>query len=111
MSGGRMIFFGPCSGLVPWLSGHLGYTYEPRKGGIAPDYVMDLVNIAFSKPEVGGWAERRRGHHGGGVGSMGEAWAPWGFGERAVILGAGSKVKGLGSGEQGLGFGVWIDIL
>ena len=53
LSCGRLIFFGPCSGLIPWLSDHLGYAYEPDKGGIAPDFVMDLVNIAFKKPKVG----------------------------------------------------------
>ena len=81
-----MIFFGPCSGLIPWLSGNLGYTYEPRKGSIAPDYVMDnvmdLVNIAFKEP----WLQKEVGVGCSGScgGCRGVLMCAWGGGGEAV---------------------------
>lgn len=53
LSGGRMMYSGPRSALLPWFtSGGLGYTYSPALHGAPSDWVMDLVNVGFAKPEV-----------------------------------------------------------
>jgi hypothetical protein len=38
--------------MVGWLSGTLGYAYNPERHGSAPDWAMDLVNVGFRKPKV-----------------------------------------------------------
>ncbi|KAG1665475.1 hypothetical protein FOA52_007607 [Chlamydomonas sp. UWO 241] len=52
LSRGRMIYSGSRAGLVPWLTTSLGYgPYDPQRHGAASDWVMDLVNTGFRKPE------------------------------------------------------------
>jgi len=53
LSMGRMMYSGEREGLVPWFE-KCGYRYDPAMHGLASDWVMDLVNIGFSKPEVRG---------------------------------------------------------
>ena len=52
LSEGRMLYSGPREGAAAWLSGSLGYPYDPARHGIASDWIMDLVNIRFRKPRV-----------------------------------------------------------
>jgi hypothetical protein len=47
------MYFGPRDGLMPWFSETLGYSYNPAMHGMVSDWVMDLVNIGFRKPQVG----------------------------------------------------------
>ena len=48
-----MLYAGPRQQLVPWMSGTLGYgPYCPERYGMAADWVMDLVNVGFRKPQV-----------------------------------------------------------
>jgi hypothetical protein len=49
---GRMMYTGPRDELVPWFTSGCGYSYDPVMHGLASDWVMDLVNIGFRKPEV-----------------------------------------------------------
>ena len=49
---GRMMYSGPRDGMVPWFDEHCGYRYDPAMHGLPSDWVMDLVNIGFKKPEV-----------------------------------------------------------
>jgi len=48
---GRMMYSGPREDLVPWFVNHCGYPYDAVKHGLASDWVMDLVNVGFSKPQ------------------------------------------------------------
>lgn len=52
LSLGRMMFSGACEDMVPWFVNHCGYPYDPKKHGLASDWVMDLVNVGFTKHEV-----------------------------------------------------------
>lgn len=66
MAAGRLIYHGPQSGLLPWLSEGLGYDYDPLTHGLLSDWALDLVATGFDKPQVthpvtgGGWHERQR---------------------------------------------------
>ncbi|GAX75358.1 hypothetical protein CEUSTIGMA_g2802.t1 [Chlamydomonas eustigma] len=52
LSQGCMLYSGPRSRLVPWLTEGLGYgPYNPIKHGVEADWVLDLVNIGFNKPK------------------------------------------------------------
>lgn len=57
VSAGMEMYFGARDGMVPWFSGQLGYPYQPTLHGVPSDWVMDLVNVGFDKPEVSltGW--------------------------------------------------------
>jgi hypothetical protein len=44
-----MLYFGPCSGVVPWFSGQLGYSWQPARHGNPADWAMDLINVGFKK--------------------------------------------------------------
>ncbi len=57
LSAGRMMYSGPRAGAVPWFTEGLGYSYEPARHGVAPDWVLDLVNTTFKKPRVRGEEE------------------------------------------------------
>ncbi|WIA10023.1 hypothetical protein OEZ85_010235 [Tetradesmus obliquus] len=50
LASGLLIYHGPTSGMVPWLSGQLGYSYEPAAQGLASDWALDLVVVEFAKP-------------------------------------------------------------
>ncbi|KAF8067234.1 ctr9 [Scenedesmus sp. PABB004] len=50
LSMGHLMYFGPREAMVPWFVGR-GYPYDPALHGLASDWVMDLVNIGFKKPE------------------------------------------------------------
>jgi hypothetical protein len=52
LSSGRMMYSGVREGLVPWFVEGCGYPYDPAMHGLASDWVMDLVNIGFTKPVV-----------------------------------------------------------
>lgn len=52
LSKGRMMYSGMRDGMVPWFVDHCHYTYDPGMHGLASDWVMDLVNVGFTKPEV-----------------------------------------------------------
>jgi ABC-type multidrug transport system ATPase subunit len=56
LSSGYMMYSGDREGLVPWFAEGCGYPYDPAMHGLASDWVMDLVNVGFTKPEV---SERR----------------------------------------------------
>jgi hypothetical protein len=57
LSAGRMLYFGPCSGVVPWFSGRLGYAWQPSRHGNPADWAMDLINVAFEQKAGGGAAD------------------------------------------------------
>lgn len=52
LSSGYMMYSGEREGLVPWFADGCGYPYDPAMHGLASDWVMDLVNVGFTKPEV-----------------------------------------------------------
>jgi hypothetical protein len=52
LSSGYMMYSGEREGLVPWFTQGCGYPYDPPMHGLASDWVMDLVNVGFTKPEV-----------------------------------------------------------
>ncbi len=52
LSCGRTLYSGPLAGAVPWFSAGLGFAYDPARHGIAPDWIIDLVNVGFDKPQV-----------------------------------------------------------
>lgn len=52
LSSGHTMYSGTPSLIVPWLSGELGYAYNPERHGSAPDWSMDLVNVGFKKAKV-----------------------------------------------------------
>jgi ABC-type multidrug transport system ATPase subunit len=52
LSMGHLMYFGPREDLVSWFTDGCGYPYDPKMHGLASDWVMDLVNIGFKKPEV-----------------------------------------------------------
>lgn len=52
LSMGHLMYFGPREDLVNWFTDGCGYPYDPKMHGLASDWVMDLVNIGFKKPEV-----------------------------------------------------------
>lgn len=54
LSSGYMMYSGEREGLVPWFTQGCGYAYDPPMHGLASDWVMDLVNVGFTKPEVRG---------------------------------------------------------
>jgi len=51
LSLGRLMFFGPRDQVVPWFK-NLGYNYDPAMHGVPSDWIMDLVNINFDRPEA-----------------------------------------------------------
>eukprot|EP00798_Chlamydomonas_sp_ICE-L_P018333 gene18333-24796_t len=51
LSMGRMIYSGPRDGAVDWLSGTLGFTYQPSIHGTPADWLIDTVNVGFKKPK------------------------------------------------------------
>lgn len=53
LSSGMMMYFGSHDKMVPWFSDKLGYAYDAAMHGVPSDWVMDLVNVGFQKPEVG----------------------------------------------------------
>lgn len=53
LSMGHLMYFGARENLVNWFTDGCGYPYDPKMHGLASDWVMDLVNIGFKKPEVG----------------------------------------------------------
>lgn len=55
MAAGRLLFLGPPSGVVPWFSGALGYSYQPQLDGLPCDWLMDLVSLELA-------AARKVGH-------------------------------------------------
>jgi ABC-type multidrug transport system ATPase subunit len=52
LASGLLVYHGPTAGLVPWLSGELGYVYDPALHGLASDWALDLVTVEFEKPQV-----------------------------------------------------------
>jgi hypothetical protein len=52
LASGLLIYHGPTAGMVPWLSGQLGYSYAPASHGLASDWALDLVVVEFAKPGV-----------------------------------------------------------
>ncbi|KAF6265203.1 P-loop containing nucleoside triphosphate hydrolase protein [Scenedesmus sp. NREL 46B-D3] len=50
LASGLLIYHGPTAGMVPWLSGQLGYSYKPAAHGLASDWALDLVVVEFAKP-------------------------------------------------------------
>jgi hypothetical protein len=52
LASGLLIYHGPTGGMVPWLSGQLGYSYLPAAHGLASDWALDLVVVEFAKPGV-----------------------------------------------------------
>jgi hypothetical protein len=54
LASGLLIYHGPTSGMVPWLSGQLGYSYQPAAHGLASDWALDLVVVEFAKSGVRG---------------------------------------------------------
>eukprot|EP00878_Enallax_costatus_P000100 GHUV01000134.1.p1 GENE.GHUV01000134.1~~GHUV01000134.1.p1 ORF type:complete len:870 (+),score=236.10 GHUV01000134.1:1054-3663(+) len=51
LSMGHLMYFGPREDLVTWFTDGCNYPYDPKMHGLASDWVMDLVNIGFKKPE------------------------------------------------------------
>lgn len=59
LAGGMGLYQGPCGALVGWFQGSLGYgPWDSAVHGTASDWVMDLVNVGFTKPEVRGAGEQ-----------------------------------------------------
>ena len=55
LSGGLGLYQGRCDAVVGWFEGDLGYgPWDSAVHGTASDWVMDLVNVGFSKSEVYG---------------------------------------------------------
>jgi hypothetical protein len=52
LSSGYMMYSGEREGIVPWFDQGCGYPYDPAMHGLASDWIMDLVNVGFTKPEV-----------------------------------------------------------
>ncbi|GBF87651.1 ABC transporter G family [Raphidocelis subcapitata] len=50
LSAGLLVYFGPREGMVPWFAS-LGYPYDAEMHGVPSDWVMDLVNVGFHKPQ------------------------------------------------------------
>ena len=86
LSEGRQLFFGPPDGAAPWFDRALGYPYDPARDGAVSDWLMDLVSVAFPKPdEVAARSMTTRGD----VEAAATAWAgapPAGDAEDAVLL-------------------------
>ncbi|GBF93870.1 ABC transporter G family [Raphidocelis subcapitata] len=56
LSLGFSMYHGPCSDLIGWFQGHLGYgPWDSAVHGTASDWVMDLVNVGFTKGELPGF--------------------------------------------------------
>jgi hypothetical protein len=56
LSGGLGMYQGPCSAIVDWFQGTQGYgPWDSAVHGTASDWVMDLVNVGFSKGELHGY--------------------------------------------------------
>lgn len=53
LASGLLMYHGTAAGMVPWLSGQLGYCYDPLRHGLASDWALDLVVVEFNKPRVG----------------------------------------------------------
>ena len=51
LSEGHVLYFGPPSSAVPWF-GSLQYDYLPERDGNVSDWLLDLVSVGFTKPEV-----------------------------------------------------------
>ena len=49
-----MLFSGPPGSAVPWFSS-LQYEYLPERDGNVSDWLLDLVSVGFTKPEVSAW--------------------------------------------------------
>jgi len=53
LSGGYGMYCGPCTSLVDWFQGSMGYgPWDSAIHGTASDWVMDLINVGFTKGEV-----------------------------------------------------------
>ena len=54
LSEGHVLFSGPPGSAVPWFSS-LQYEYLPERDGNVSDWLLDLVSVGFTKPEVSAW--------------------------------------------------------
>lgn len=108
LSSGYMMYSGEREGLVPWFSDSLGWPYDPAMHGLASDWVMDLVNVGFTKPEVrgGGQGKGGRGRGRGVEGAGGEGGRARGSRsqEQGVRRGGGSRSQ---CGRRGK---VWVSV-
>jgi hypothetical protein len=60
LSEGHTLYSGPRGGLLRWCTSPapdgLGLdAYDPLAHGALPDWVLDVSNTTFRKPEVDGW--------------------------------------------------------
>jgi len=51
LSEGHQLFFGAPDAAAPWFDRQLGYPYEAARDGSVSDWLMDLVSVAFPKPD------------------------------------------------------------
>ncbi|CAD7703071.1 unnamed protein product [Ostreobium quekettii] len=52
LSRGILMYWGAPKDAVPWFSGTLGYKYDAERDDSPPEWLMDLISIEFSKPEI-----------------------------------------------------------
>lgn len=50
LSEGYQLYLGPPEGCVNWFQEHIKIPYLPERDGNVPDWVMDSVSVAFTKP-------------------------------------------------------------
>lgn len=50
LSEGYQLYLGPPEGCVEWFQEHIKIPYLPERDGNVPDWVMDSVSVAFTKP-------------------------------------------------------------
>jgi ATP-binding cassette, subfamily G (WHITE), member 2 len=99
LSEGHQLFFGAPDAAAPWFDRSLGYPYDAARDGSVSDWLMDLVSVAFPKPDdVAARSMTTRGD----VEAAAAAWAgaPAADAEDAALL-AGVVAAGAGGARKG----------